>query len=130
MYTRISLALAAVCLMALGGAGTATAGTGACSASGGGSPSACAFDWGDPNGPDCHVNGQGPANGVGHNPAHPDTGLSYGWGHHKCGGTPPLDTDGDGVPDATDNCVLIYNPDQWDSNGNWIGDACEIAPPS
>jgi len=58
------------------------------------------------------------------------------------------DTDGDGVPDDSDNCVrksnpdqqdidrdgfgdlcdncpAVYNPDQGDSNGNAIGDACE-----
>ena len=29
------------------------------------------------------------------------------------------DTDGDGVPDATDNCVTVYNPDQ----ANFDGDA-------
>ncbi len=36
------------------------------------------------------------------------------------------DTDGDGVADECDNCPTIANPDQKDSNGNGIGDACEI----
>jgi hypothetical protein len=35
------------------------------------------------------------------------------------------DTDGDGVPDDIDNCPLVPNPDQKDSNLNGIGDACE-----
>ena len=35
------------------------------------------------------------------------------------------DADGDGVPDATDNCRNIPNPDQADSNHNGIGDACD-----
>lgn len=35
------------------------------------------------------------------------------------------DGDGDGIPDATDNCPTVANPDQMDSNGNGIGDACE-----
>jgi hypothetical protein len=35
------------------------------------------------------------------------------------------DTDGDGIPDACDNCPLVFNPDQRDSNRNGIGDACE-----
>jgi hypothetical protein len=35
------------------------------------------------------------------------------------------DKDGDGVPDATDNCPTVSNADQKDSNGNGIGDACE-----
>lgn len=39
---------------------------------------------------------------------------------------PPMDTDGDGVPDDVDNCDLP-NPTQSDCNGNGIGDACEIA---
>ncbi|MEA2459305.1 MAG: hypothetical protein QOC95_2277 [Thermoleophilaceae bacterium] len=35
------------------------------------------------------------------------------------------DTDGDGVPDATDNCPKVANPDQTNSYGNSRGDACE-----
>jgi hypothetical protein len=38
---------------------------------------------------------------------------------------PPSDRDGDGVPDAIDNCPDVFNPDQADSNHNGIGDACE-----
>ena len=37
----------------------------------------------------------------------------------------PLDTDGDGVPDATDNCAEVANPDQADADGDAIGDACD-----
>jgi hypothetical protein len=40
-------------------------------------------------------------------------------------GTPPPDTDGDGVADADDNCPGIANADQEDTNGNGIGDACD-----
>ncbi len=36
------------------------------------------------------------------------------------------DGDGDGVPDAVDNCDL-YNPDQADCNDNGIGDVCDVA---
>ncbi|AKU91956.1 hypothetical protein AKJ08_2343 [Vulgatibacter incomptus] len=39
------------------------------------------------------------------------------------GQTPP-DRDGDGIPDADDNCPDVYNPDQKDSTGTGIGDAC------
>ena len=35
------------------------------------------------------------------------------------------DSDGDGVDDSIDNCVNVSNPDQADSNGNGIGDACD-----
>src|SRR5262249_36389526 len=36
-----------------------------------------------------------------------------------------VDTDGDGVPDADDNCPSVPNPDQADSDGDGVGDACE-----
>ncbi len=35
-----------------------------------------------------------------------------------------LDSDGDGVPDSIDNCPGRANPDQKDSNGDGVGDAC------
>jgi hypothetical protein len=40
-----------------------------------------------------------------------------------------IDRDGDGVPDASDNCPTVYNPDQTDTDGDGIGDACEASPP-
>lgn len=39
-----------------------------------------------------------------------------------------LDSDGDGVGDACDNCPMVYNPDQRDSNGDGVGDACSPVP--
>lgn len=33
--------------------------------------------------------------------------------------------DGDGVPDTTDNCVSVSNPDQQDNDGDFNGDACD-----
>ena len=38
------------------------------------------------------------------------------------------DTDGDGVPDACDNCILNYNPDQKASDQDKFGDACDNCP--
>jgi hypothetical protein len=35
------------------------------------------------------------------------------------------DTDGDAIPDAVDNCPNVSNPDQADSDGNSISDACQ-----
>jgi len=46
----------------------------------------------------------------------------------KASTPPPLDTDGDGIPDSVDNCPLIYNPDQKDTDGDGVGDACDNCP--
>ena len=35
------------------------------------------------------------------------------------------DSDGDGVPDAVDNCPNISNPGQTDGDGDGVGDACD-----
>lgn len=46
---------------------------------------------------------------------------------------PVKDSDGDGVPDERDNCPNTPNPEQRDSDGNGVGDACERpteAPPT
>lgn len=42
------------------------------------------------------------------------------------------DADGDGVPDATDNCPQTPNPNQADFDGDGIGDACDAqtGPPT
>ncbi len=40
----------------------------------------------------------------------------------------PADTDGDGVPDATDNCPSRWNPDQADADGDGVGDVCDNCP--
>jgi hypothetical protein len=50
----------------------------------------------------------------------PTTSLG-GWSTYHYTG----DFDGDGVPDATDNCPTVYNPDQADTDGDGIGDACD-----
>ena len=37
----------------------------------------------------------------------------------------PVDTDGDGVRDTEDNCPLIANTDQLDTDEDGIGDLCD-----
>jgi Domain of unknown function DUF11/Thrombospondin type 3 repeat len=41
---------------------------------------------------------------------------------------PPPDADGDGIPDAVDNCPLIYNPSQSDVDQDGRGDVCDNCP--
>jgi hypothetical protein len=40
-------------------------------------------------------------------------------------GGPPGDADGDGVPDDADDCVDVPDPDQVDTDGDGLGDACD-----
>ena len=42
------------------------------------------------------------------------------------GTTAAPDGDGDGVPDASDNCPKVANASQADSEGDGIGDACDV----
>jgi hypothetical protein len=37
----------------------------------------------------------------------------------------PTDADGDGIPDAADNCPTVVNPDQPDADADGVGDACD-----
>ncbi len=38
---------------------------------------------------------------------------------------PGLDTDADGIADASDTCIESHNPDQRDSDGDGIGNICD-----
>jgi hypothetical protein len=38
------------------------------------------------------------------------------------------DSDGDGVPNSSDNCPNVPNPDQHDEDGDGVGDVCDPCP--
>ena len=41
---------------------------------------------------------------------------------------PPGDRDSDGVPDSSDNCPVIANPDQRDEDADGVGNLCDNCP--
>jgi hypothetical protein len=43
-------------------------------------------------------------------------------------GSTTVDTDGDGVFDSTDNCLLVANPNQHDEDTDQVGDVCDPCP--
>lgn len=59
-----------------------------------------------------------------------DTGVQFfELGVNNLAAPPPgNDGDGDGVPDASDNCPTIPNASQADGDGDGIGDACDPNP--
>ncbi len=66
-------------------------------------------------------------------------GFSSSWNDERAAGTDQdiifefapscaPDSDGDGVPDATDNCISVPNPGQADGDGDGVGDVCDNCP--
>jgi len=56
--------------------------------------------------------------------------FGYDTGGRYCPSTvtTPPDTDGDGIPDARDNCPGVPNPDQADADHDGVGDVCDPCP--
>ena len=53
-----------------------------------------------------------------------DTGSIDSWNIYFCG-SPPVDSDGDGLTDNVDNCPSISNADQADFDNDDLGDICD-----
>ena len=43
----------------------------------------------------------------------------------SCSGAEVYDTDDDGIPTTLDNCTLVANADQRDTNGDGYGNVCD-----
>jgi hypothetical protein len=71
---------------------------------------------------------------AGHDGAAPGDGSSAGSaggdgsGSAGSGSDGSDDGDGDGVPNGSDNCPTVANPDQHDEDGDGIGDVCDVCP--
>jgi subtilisin len=50
------------------------------------------------------------------------------WAVDTVSGGSPTDTDGDGIPDADDNCPSVSNANQADVDEDSLGDACDGCP--
>lgn len=57
--------------------------------------------------------------------------ADYAWDSVLSRHTLPMaDRDGDGIPDAADNCPTVFNPDQADADGDCVGNVCQGMPAS
>ncbi len=93
-----------------------------------GNPSVCTFGCGD--GMRSGAEGCDDGNRAAGDGCSPTCTVEPGWsctgeGPGSCTSAGDPDTDGDGVPDASDNCPTTPNPGQENSGGGPAGDACE-----
>ena len=51
--------------------------------------------------------------------------IALGGDPNDPGNTPVVDTDSDGVPDTSDNCPTLPNPDQTNTDGDTFGNICD-----
>lgn len=60
--------------------------------------------------------------------SHPDAGAVDGASGDSGVDAGVLDSDGDQIPDAQDNCPLVWNNDQLDGDVDGVGDVCDNCP--